>query len=314
LDVVNVSSIFAASSTRLLNPIPHDLQRKIRIVYNYDPPLSKRIFNYSKTLKEIDSVNVLRRALKKNCECNRSRFRYAPAGHIITGDLNIVEDGDLKNILKKGTKYRSQTVTDWNQLKTDFQESLNQFIVRLERRTKIHPYAFHFFRSDIIRLFNSRLLACEENSHHMDNSATMTRITKQLRSLQSKFVIAPADKASGNYIFICKSYYISIICKELGITFNNDLVTITGNDVYRPSSLDLDTILNRHVSLTNAFSLQINDENKVLPNFFAIPKLHKSPYKFRFIAGAGRSTMKPLSIQLHYILRFLKKFPSELLR
>ena len=136
----------------------------------------------------------------------------------------------------------------------------------------------------------------------------MTKLTRQLRSLQSKYVIAPADKASGNYIFICKSYYISIVCKELGITFNNDHVTIAGNDVYRPSNLDSDAILNRHISLTSAFSMQINDENKVLPNLFAIPKLHKSPYKFRFIAGARRSTMKPLSIQLHYILRFLKNF------
>ncbi len=136
----------------------------------------------------------------------------------------------------------------------------------------------------------------------------MTKLTRQLRSLQSKYVIAPADKASGNYIFICKSYYISVICKELGITFNNDHVTVAGNDVYRPSNLDSDAILNRHISLTNAFSLQIDDENRVLPNLFAIPKLHKSPYKFRFIAGARRSTMKPLSMQLHYILRFLKNF------
>ena len=46
----------------------------------------------------------------------------------------------------------------------------------------------------------------------------------------------------------------------------------------------------------------------VLPNFFAIPKLHKLPYKFRFIAGARCSSMKPLSMHLHYILRYLRNF------
>jgi hypothetical protein len=43
-------------------------------------------------------------------------------------------------------------------------------------------------------------------------------------------------------------------------------------------------------------------------NFFFIPKLHKSPYKFRFIAGARHSTMKQISTHLHYILRFLRNF------
>jgi hypothetical protein len=308
LDAINVSSIFAASAAKLFNPIPHNMQRKIRVVYSYDPPISQRIFNYSKTLKAINSVEALSQAMKETCNCNQSPFRYAPAGHIITGDLDIVENEELKNILKKGTKYRTQTTTDWEQLKTDFHESLNQFVSRLQRRTKIHFLAFHFYRSAIIRLFHSRLLACEENSDDKDNSIQMNRLGMQLRLLQNKYVIAPADKASGNYIFICKSYYISVICKELGITLNNGRVTILGNEVYQPSNRDMDTILNRHIALTKAFGLQINDDNKVLPNLFAIPKLHKSPYKFRFIAGARRSTMKPLSIQLHYILRFLKNF------
>ncbi len=129
-----------------------------------------------------------------------------------------------------------------------------------------------------------------------------------LRVLQRRFVIAPADKASGNYIFICKPYYISIICNELGITLKNNQATVTGNEVYRPANQDFNTIYHRHMSIASAFGLKINDENKVLPNFFAIPKLHKSPYKFRFIAGARCSTMKPISIHLHYILRFLRNF------
>jgi len=222
--------------------------------------------------------------------------------------LDIIENTELKAILKKGTKYRIPTITDWDQTRTSFLNSLDQYILHLARRTQIHTFAFHPFRSTIWRLFNSRLQACQDNSDNIDNVRIVPKLLRFLRTLQNKYVIAPADKATGNYIFICKSYYISLICHELGITFNNNLATVTGNEVYRPVNLDFDTIHNRHTSITKSFGLQINDDNKVLPNFFAIPKLHKSPYKYRFIAGARCSTMKPIALHLHYILRFLRDF------
>jgi hypothetical protein len=308
LDRINIASIFGASSIRLLNPIPHDMQRHVRLVYTYDTPISKLVFNYSKTLKAIDSNGALGQALNKTCECSQSPFRYAPSGHIVTGNLDVVNNTELKDILKKGTKYRIPTNTDWNKIRTDFLDSLNRFISQLARRTKIHPFAFHFYRSEILRIFNSRLLACEDNDELVGYGISIPNLRKALRDLHSKYIIAPADKASGNYIFICKPYYISIVCKELGIVFNNGLATVTGNEVYRPTNVDLNALYLRHKSIANAFGLQINDENNVLPNFFAIPKLHKSPYKFRFIAGARCSTMKPLSMHLHYILRFLRNF------
>jgi hypothetical protein len=75
-----------------------------------------------------------------------------------------------------------------------------------------------------------------------------------------------------------------------------------------PTNLHSNAICHRHISIAKGFGQHINDENKVLLNFFAIPKLDKSPYKYRFIAGARRSTMKPISVHLHYILRFLRDF------
>lgn len=44
-----------------------------------------------------------------------------------------------------------------------------------------------------------------------------------------------------------------------------------------------------------------------LPLIYALPKLHKSPNKFRFITGAYNSSMKPLSLELHTIFTFFKK-------
>ena len=43
-------------------------------------------------------------------------------------------------------------------------------------------------------------------------------LNQKLADLHDKYVIAPADKASNNIIFICKSYYRQIINEELGST------------------------------------------------------------------------------------------------
>ena len=42
-----------------------------------------------------------------------SPFRYEPHGHVITGDLRIVKNRNLRRLLLKGAKYREQNTVDW---------------------------------------------------------------------------------------------------------------------------------------------------------------------------------------------------------
>ena len=61
---------------------------------------------------------------------------------------------------------------------------------------------------------------------------------KCLSSLHDKYVIVPADKASNNIVFVCKSYYYECLIKELGINSNT-----SSNTTYKPTSFDKDEIL-----------------------------------------------------------------------
>jgi hypothetical protein len=42
---------------------------------------------------------------------------------------------------------------------------------------------------------------------------------KCLSSLHDRYAIVPADKASNNIVFVCKSYYFECLIKELGIMY-----------------------------------------------------------------------------------------------
>ena len=51
------------------------------------------------------------------------------------------------------------------------------------------------------------------------------------------------------------------------------------------------------------FHSRVTVNNKRIPKLFMIPKFHKRPYKYRFIAGASNATTKKLSIEVNLCLK-----------
>ena len=54
------------------------------------------------------------------CQCEESKFCYEPHGHIITGDLRVIENAKLKKIVAKGPKYRELNRVNWKATETMF--------------------------------------------------------------------------------------------------------------------------------------------------------------------------------------------------
>jgi hypothetical protein len=108
---------------------------------------------------------------------------------------------------------------------------------------------------------------------------------KCLSSLHDKYVIVPADKASNQIVFVCKSYYFECLIKELGINSNT-----SSNTTYK------DEILANHRSFMTSLNIPSGKESEDLPYLYWIPKLHKTPYKERYIAGSSTCSTKELSI------------------
>jgi hypothetical protein len=99
---------------------------------------------------------------------------------------------------------------------------------------------------------------------------------------------------------VCKSHYIDWLLKELGI--DNSL----GNPTYTPTTLTKEEILDNHRSVLCSFGISTKDEELDLPSVYWIPKLHKCPFKQRYIAGSAKCTTKPLSKLLICILPAVK--------
>lgn len=46
------------------------------------------------------------------CDCESSTFRYEPHGHVITGDLRIVQNRKVRRLLENRPKYGEQNTID----------------------------------------------------------------------------------------------------------------------------------------------------------------------------------------------------------
>ena len=109
LDAINIGNII--NNKCIKDKIPSYFNEKTPpvISYTYNKPIASKNFNYKRTLKDIKDI----KAKPPSCSCLNSKFCYAPSGHIITGDLDIVDNVKIK---KKYFQRPSISFTQINQL------------------------------------------------------------------------------------------------------------------------------------------------------------------------------------------------------
>ena len=105
---------------------------------------------------------------------------------------------------------------------------------------------------------------------------------------------------------VCKKFYVEVLSRELGI----DTVSFTsiGNSAYVPCHKSLQDIISEHqeASVIN-FGIKCKEVNLCIPRLFWIHKLHKNPYKYRFIAGARQCSTKQLSVIVNSGLQVVRE-------
>ena len=60
-------------------------------------------------------------------ECKDSKFIYPSAGHVFTGNLKIIPNSRIRNIVSKGSKYRFHSQIDFNICREEIASESNDF-------------------------------------------------------------------------------------------------------------------------------------------------------------------------------------------
>ena len=113
--------------------------------------------------------------------------------------------------------------------------------------------------------------------------------------------MVPSDKATNNVVVVCRLHYINTLKQELN-----------GTKAYEETSTDDMSVVNSHSNeLPYKFVVNVKERQDKPPTMYWLPKLHKRPYKARFIASSSSCTTTELSKLLTSCLTAVK---SHLIR
>ena len=106
----------------------------------------------------------------------------------------------------------------------------------------------------------------------------------------------PADKGANNVVVICRLHYIITLKQELN-----------GTKAYEETSIDEKSVVYSHSNeKPNKFAVDVKEHQDRLPTMYWLPKLHKIPFKARFIANSSSCTTTELSNLLTSCLTAIK--------
>ena len=300
IDLLNLSNILHHSKVMKKIPPYFNQKKPPSLSYQYTKPIATKIFNYKKVLTNLSSSNID----NMTCNCKNSPFIYKPVNHIVSGDLNMIKNDKLRELIKYGPKFREQNKINWNlnfKLIMDAVEDYARKWAKIEREP---IECLSEWIKSIRNIVIARISNYKSKNIHVNRpripSLSDTDVRESLAELHQDFVLVPTDKASNNVSIICKKYYLTCISKELGITANRD------NNTYTLSHLCEEDIIDANVKALGNFNISVPSEDRTIPLIYWLPKMHKNPYKERFIAGSRHCTTKTISRTLTKILTVIK--------
>ena len=81
VDAINLPALLRSTSVTNEPPI---------VSYEYTSTVASKLFNFSPALSNLNVSEYF--SNPQTCQCKESKFCYEPHGHVITGDLRVIEN------------------------------------------------------------------------------------------------------------------------------------------------------------------------------------------------------------------------------
>ena len=114
--------------------------------------------------------------------------------------------------------------------------------------------------------------------------STLEKNKEYFKCFKKSYVLCPVDKAVNNIVVMCKKYYLENIENELNKT-----------DIYVPCDKSKDALMKSHVEFCQFYCIEVEKQAQKLPILYMMPKFHKNPVGYRYIASSVNTSLKSLS-------------------
>ena len=299
MEEIKISEIFRHTDS--ISSLPDSLQSKEdnpKVVMKLDSPIRNKIMNYDETVRSIQHMTEGEISMTLNsesksffpCSCSESMYSDPHHGHVVTGDLRIIENAKLRKLFSKGPNYRENKTINYHKCMNEIVKSLDACASNMAAKYKLEVQEFDSWKSKVKEKVTEKIRKLKLTRRPQQTKPILKdeNALLYLQDLQSKYVIVPIDKAANNISIICKRFYVLRLLKEVGALGNAD-------PTYEISDINPSDLINDDVALCERFGLPLDEEQKTLPIMYWTPKMHYTPSRARFIVSSAKCSTKPIS-------------------
>ena len=289
IDLINLPHILNNKLATKTIPLYFKTKKPPCVSYKYTHTTANAIFNHKEVCHSFQA-NINPIDVQCHCSAAEPCYKHDNIGHVITGNLDIVDNLELKNLLKKGPKFRIQNNINWKKNHKLISEAIEQYIRKWAKREDVEVSCLKEYKEAVMKLVNQKITSLKKIKTHHPNVLDKPRVRDELNRLKQSFVLAPADKATNNVIIICKKWYLEQMCNELNLTSNKN-----NTSAYQivKDKINLD-IVQEHQVFNDTHKLPKLLKEPGLPIIYGLPKMHKTIPKLRYISASCNSSIKGL--------------------
>ena len=152
-----------------------------------------KIFNHKEFIKVLDTKQILDNMINLPCNCTIPPFTDPNHGHIVNGDIRIVQNIVSINLSNS---------------KTEIKHSLTKFFSHWWKKNGVPFKCFTHSISIVMGKVNNKIkrLKSTFKFSKVKQVPRNPKVISYLNVLQEHYVMCPNDKAANNIAFICKKY------------------------------------------------------------------------------------------------------------
>ena len=116
VDAINLTAFLRSTSVTDKIPVNFRNKEPLIVSYEYATTVASKLFNIAPTLSNLNVSEYL--SNPQPCQYKKSKFCNEPNGNVITGDLWVIENAKLRELVAKGPKYRESNRVNWKATET----------------------------------------------------------------------------------------------------------------------------------------------------------------------------------------------------
>ena len=154
------------------------------------------------------------------------------------------------------------------------------------------------WKLSIFDIVNKRIKFKSHNTNLLPPKpkSSFRHLKQGIQEFHRKCVLVPAYKAANNIVVVCRLHSINTLKQELN-----------GTKAYTETSIDEKPVAYSHSNtIPNEFVVDVKERQDRLLSMYWLPRLHKRPFKARFIANSSSCTSTELSKLLTSCLTAIK--------